>query len=153
MSPAVKIIPLAGLLNQLKLSLQRTVEPNVLAVFDLNWWLDMIEYAVEVAIAGSSSGGNTEYFDEYFVITDELTILGYTPEQAKAFVKSWEVFVGNYLARFDVGPQSGLGVIDYAVQATTNSGRPEDNLLLYVAIGLPISALEGIVTLEYQYSS
>jgi len=148
MTPEIKIIPIAPLLGILKTTLTKRADLEVLNVFDQNWWFDLISYAVEVVIAGSCSGGNTEYFDEFFIITDELEVIGYTTEEAKQFVADWEQYVGNYLAKFNVGPQVGNGVVDYAIRAAGVGNNYDANSYLYITIGTPISTLEAYITME-----
>lgn len=137
----LKKIPLDGVMDRFKNIVSKTCGYEVTVNLDRTWWWDFLTWGIERVLFGESD------FDElcYTSMPEELEMIGFVPEDAKAFMAAWENYLSEYFKRFALtqgvvdGEEVSFSLINPAVRSRdVGDGltiESDANLQVWILIG------------------
>ena len=95
MGAVMKQIPLDDLFNLLKRVIGHRVGEEVTATLSDDWWFELIEYGIDIQLYGKEAAEDWEVD-----LADELTSLGFTPDESQKTLAEWLEFTNEFFTQF-----------------------------------------------------
>lgn len=95
MGPVLKQIPLEVPIRRLRSAMTEKLGRELTSDLENNWWYDLIEFALETSLYGSSQYDYSEYS-----LDIALVEIGITQVEAENFLKEWVRYINEYLSQF-----------------------------------------------------
>lgn len=95
MAAVMKQVPVDEVLATLKEVITRRVGAEVTSTLDDEWWYQFVEFALDAILYGLATAE-----DWQTDLTEELEVIGMTPEEAKKTFREWLEYNNGYYAQF-----------------------------------------------------